>query len=66
MEWIEATNERLLKEKENKWEEEERMIAIQIWPQHKHRDIHHQVHTYWLLTLFSSTLPQAPIILYIY
>lgn len=37
MKWIEAKNDRLLKENEKKWEEEERMIATDRWPQHKYR-----------------------------
>lgn len=65
MKWIEATNDRLLKENEKKWEEEERMIAIDKRSQHKYRDTHHWVRVYWLLTLFCSAAPQAPIVLFI-
>lgn len=31
MKWIEVKNDRLLKENEKKWEEEERMIVIDRW-----------------------------------
>jgi hypothetical protein len=32
MKWIEAINERLLKENKKEWEQEERMIAMEIRP----------------------------------